>query len=84
MTPRTSTSVLTAARRGTARRVRAAVGRLAGRAHAAADARAHARGWSVTPAPGRFGLAGRVYRDPRFAARQMTVGTTTHQERKVA
>jgi hypothetical protein len=44
--------------------------RLSDRAHAAADGRAQARGWEVTQTPGRFGLRGRSYRDPRFAARQ--------------
>ena len=43
---------------------------LSDRAHAAADARAQARGWEVTETPGRFGLFGRSYRDPRFAARR--------------
>ena len=57
------------ARRGITARPRAACQRLSGRVHAAADDRARARGWQVTPTPGRLGLTGRSYRDPRFAAR---------------
>ena len=51
---------------GLAGRCRAALGGLAARAHAGGDVRARAMGWAVTPTPGRFGLSGRSYRDPRF------------------
>ena len=44
--------------------------KLSDRLHSAADDRARARGWAVTHTPGRFGLTGRSYRDPRFAARR--------------
>jgi len=50
--------------------VRAAAGKLSDRMHAAADDRARARGWTVTEIPGRLGLTGRSYHDPRFARRQ--------------
>ncbi len=56
--------------RGIAARLRAACERLSGRVHAAADDRARALGWQVTPTTGRLGLTGRSYRDPRFAARR--------------
>ena len=46
--------------------------KLSDHAHAAADDRARALGWEVTETPGRFGLRGRSYRDPRFAARRQT------------
>ena len=42
---------------------------LSTRAHAAGDARARALGWEITRTPGRAGLTGRRYRDPRFATR---------------
>ena len=45
-------------------RIRHAAGRLSDRVHAAADDRARALGWEITPGP--FGLSGRRYRDPRF------------------
>jgi hypothetical protein len=50
--------------------VRAAGRKLSGRAHAAADDRARALGWTVTETPGRLGLSGRSYCDPRFTARR--------------
>jgi hypothetical protein len=50
-------------------RIRAAGERLSDRIHAAADDHARARGWQITQTPGRFGLSGRSYHDPRFAAR---------------
>jgi len=49
--------------------VRAAVRKLSDRVHAATDARAQALGWEITETLGRFGLTGRSYHDPRFAAR---------------
>ncbi len=55
--------------RGIGARLRAACERLSDRLHAAADDRARALGWQVTPTPGRLGLTGRSYHDPRFAAR---------------
>jgi hypothetical protein len=63
-------------RPGMTARIRAAGGRLSGRIHAAADDRAPALGWQVTQAPGRFGLSGRSYRDPRFAARRQALQDT--------
>jgi hypothetical protein len=57
-------------------RIRAAGGRLSDRIHAAPDDRAPALGWQVTQAPGRFGLSGRSYRDPRFAARRQALQDT--------
>jgi hypothetical protein len=51
-------------------RVRATARKLSDRVHAATDDRARALGWEVTQTPGRFGLSGRSYRDPRFAARR--------------
>jgi hypothetical protein len=62
------TSHTATGRHGMTARIRAVGGRLSGRIHAAADDRARALGWEVTPTPGRFGLRGRSYRDLRFAA----------------
>ena len=56
-------------RHGITARFWAAGGRLSDRIHAAADDHARARGWQITQTPGRFGLSGRSYHDPRFAAR---------------
>jgi hypothetical protein len=50
--------------------VRATARKLSDRIHTGADGRAQARGWTVTETSGRFGLSGRSYRDPRFAARR--------------
>ena len=66
----------TIAGRGIAARLRAVGERLSGRMHAAADDRARALGWEVTQTPGRLGLSGRSYRDPRFAARRRTLRDT--------
>jgi hypothetical protein len=70
------TSHTTTGRQGMTARIRAAGERLSTRIHAAADDRARARGWQVTPTPGRFGLSGRSHRDLRFAARQRTLQDT--------
>jgi hypothetical protein len=56
--------------RGIATRIRVVGERLSERIYAAADDRARALGWEITETPGRFGLSGRSYRDPRFAARR--------------
>ncbi|MHB1594920.1 MAG: hypothetical protein ACYCO9_21545 [Streptosporangiaceae bacterium] len=70
----TSAAIMAAAaRRGLAEAISSTAGRLSTRAHAAGDARARARGWEITPTPGRAGLTGRTYRDPRFT-RTATVG----------
>jgi hypothetical protein len=66
----------TAGRPGMTARLRAAGERVSDRIHAAADDRARARGWQVTQTPGRFGLRGRSYRDPRFAARRQALQDT--------
>ena len=60
----------TASRPRVADLVRAAGRKLSDRMHAAADDRAQALGWTVTETPGRLGLHGRSYHDPRFAARR--------------
>lgn len=39
---------------------------LSARVHAGADQRAQDRGWQIAASAGRFGVAGRLYRDPRF------------------
>jgi hypothetical protein len=57
-------------------RIRAVGGRLSDHIHAAADDRARARGWQVTQTPARFGLNGRSYCDPRFAARRQVLQDT--------
>jgi hypothetical protein len=44
------------------------------RAHAGADTRARARGWTVTASTSRLGFGARAYRDPRFDSRR-------HQDR---
>jgi hypothetical protein len=65
-----TTSHTATGRQGITARIRAAGSRLSDRIHAAADDRARARGWQVTHTPGRLGLNGRSYHDPRFAARR--------------
>jgi hypothetical protein len=65
-----TTSHTATGRPGITARIRAAGERLSDRIHAAADDRARAQGWQVTHTPGRFGLSGRSYHDPRFAARR--------------
>jgi uncharacterized membrane protein len=67
MTPHTA--VIPAHRPRIADLVRDKVRQLSDRVHAAADDRARALGWTVTQTPGRLGLSGRSYRDPRFAVR---------------
>jgi hypothetical protein len=59
--------------RGISPRLTAAVERLSDRIHAVADDRAGALGWQVTSTPGRLGIGGRSYRDPRFAARRQAL-----------
>ena len=63
-------------RRGLADAISSAAERLSTRVHAAGDARARDLGWEITRTPGRAGLAGRTYRDPRFATRTVTDGHT--------
>ena len=67
MTPHTA--VIPADRPRIADLARDMVRKLSARAHATADDRARALGWTVTQTPGWLGLSGRSYRDPRFAAR---------------
>ena len=64
-----TTSHTATGRQSMTERIRAAGERLSDRIHAAADDHARARGWQITQTPGRFGLSGRSYHDPRFAAR---------------
>ena len=40
------------------------------------DAFARQAGWTITKTRGRFGLQGRVYRDPRFSQRRARATTT--------
>jgi len=70
------TSHTATGRQGMTARIRAVSGRLSDRIHAAADDRARARGWQITHTPGRLGLGGRSYRDPRFAARRQALQDT--------
>jgi hypothetical protein len=70
------TSHTATGRQGMTARIRAAGERLSDRIHAATDGRARARGWQVTQTSGRFGLSGRSYRDPRFAARRQALQDT--------
>ncbi|MHB1597048.1 MAG: hypothetical protein ACYCO9_14090 [Streptosporangiaceae bacterium] len=73
----TSTPIWAAASRGgLAGAISSAAERLSTRAHAAGDARAREQGWEITRTPGRAGLAGRAYRDPRFATRKAADGRT--------
>jgi hypothetical protein len=58
---------------GITTRIRAAGQRLSDRIHAGADDRARTLGWQVTATPGRLGLSGRSYRDPRFTTRRRTL-----------
>jgi uncharacterized protein involved in type VI secretion and phage assembly len=46
---------------------------IADRAHARGDVQARAAGWTVTVTPGRLGLSGRAYRDPRFGPQAAVV-----------
>jgi hypothetical protein len=55
-----------ARRPGPSWRIQTALRAISDQAHAAADARARARGWTVTATTGRLGLEARTYRDPRF------------------
>jgi hypothetical protein len=71
MTPHTTTG-----RPGMTARIRAVGGRLSDRIHAVTDDRARALDWEITHTPGRFGLSGRSYRDPRFAARRQALHDT--------
>ena len=40
------------------------------------DAFARQAGWTITKTRGRFGVQGRVYRDPRFSQRRARATTT--------
>ena len=83
MTPSASIRIATG-QHGLAAAITGAAGRLSNRIHASGDARARAAGWEITPTPGRAGLTGRTYRDPRFT-RTATVGrTVTTQGRRAA
>ncbi|MDA8323382.1 MAG: hypothetical protein M0030_26715 [Actinomycetota bacterium] len=78
-------STAAADRRGLAAVITDAAGWLSTRIHAAGDARARAAGWEITRTPGRAGLTGRTYHDPRFATRRAPEGrTVTTQERRAA
>ena len=70
------TSHTATGRPGMTARISAVGQRLSTRIHAAADDHAQARGLQVTQTRGRFGLSGRSYRDPRFAARRRTLQDT--------
>ena len=73
MTPSTITRA--AERRlGLADAISSAVERLSNRIHRRSDARARDLGWEITRTAGRAGLAGRTYRDPRFAIRTAPAG----------
>ena len=80
MTPTPSrpgmTSHTATGRHGMTARIRAVGEQVSDRIHAAADDRARALGWQVTPTRGRYGLSGRSYRDPRFAARRQALQDT--------
>ena len=75
-----TTSTAAAGRRGLAAAVTTAGGRLSNRIHRRGDAPARAAGWEITRTPGRAGLTGRSYRDPRFAARTAHAGRTVTPE----
>ncbi|MHB1596829.1 MAG: hypothetical protein ACYCO9_10160 [Streptosporangiaceae bacterium] len=79
MTPSTNTR---AAERqlGLAVAISSAAERLSIRVHAAGDARARDLGWEITRTAARAGLAGRTYRDPRFATRAATAGRVVTPE----
>jgi hypothetical protein len=70
------TSHTATGRQGVTAPIRGLGERLIDHIHAAADDHARARGWQATPTPGRFGLSGRSYRDPRFAARRQALQAT--------
>ena len=71
-----TTSTAAAERHGLTDAISSAAERLSTRVHAPGDARARALGWDITRTPGRAGLAGRTYRDPRFATRAVPAGRT--------
>jgi hypothetical protein len=50
--------------------------RLSDRLWAEDDAFARQAGWTITKTRGRFGVQGRVYRDPRFSHRRARATTT--------
>jgi hypothetical protein len=50
--------------------------RLSDRLWAEDDAFARQAGWTITKTRGRFGVPGRVYRDPRFGQRRARATTT--------
>jgi hypothetical protein len=50
--------------------------RVSDRLWAEDDAFARQAGWTITKTRGRFGLQGRVYRDPRFSHRRARATTT--------
>jgi hypothetical protein len=50
--------------------------KLSDRLHATADDHARALGWEVTETPGLLGFTGRIYHDPRFAARRQNLQDT--------
>ena len=79
MTTSTASRAATS-RRGLAEAISSAAEWRSTRAHAAGDARARAAGWEITRTPGRAGLKGRTYRDPRFATRAATAGRVVTPE----
>jgi hypothetical protein len=50
--------------------------RVSDRLWAEDDAFARQAGWTITKTRGRFGVQGRVYRDPRFSHRRARAATT--------
>jgi len=47
---------------------------LSDRLHARGDAYAARAGWTTTSTTGRYGFGARMYHDPRFSQRRLTVG----------
>ena len=55
--------------------------RVSDRLWAEDDAFARQAGWTITKTRGRFGVEGRVYRDPRFRQRRAQATTTASPAR---
>lgn len=84
MTGSTASHAIPAGRRRLADRIRGAQRHISDRAHQAGDARARARGWTITQSTGRFGMGARTYRDPRFSTRPRATSNDTPPRRRAA
>jgi hypothetical protein len=84
MTGSTASHAIPVGRRRLADRIRSGQRQISDRVHSAADARARARGWTVTESTGRFGMGARTYRDPGFSTRPRSTSNDTPLRRRTA